>query len=52
MRKKIAAQIEMQKEIENYIRRPLSIFERTKITLVLEEHYSVKRRKIDHKTKR
>jgi len=52
IRKKTATQIEIQQEIERYIGRPLSKYEKVRITLVLEEHYTVKRRKIDPKTKR
>ncbi len=45
-------QLEVQKEIEKYLKRKLSKYEKARITLVLEEHYRVKRRKIDPKTKR
>ena len=52
LKEKIATQMRIHDEIEGYLGLSLSRYEKTRITLILEKHYSVKRRKIDAKTKR
>ncbi len=52
LKEKIATQMRIHDEIERYLGLSLSRYEKTRITLILEKHYRVKRRKIDPKTKR